>query len=125
MNAKKLIAAVATVTAFAAANTAFAAEWVEFTDFKSSKSRAEVMAELRQSQDNGSYAAARQEAVNPAAGFTGTKTRAQVMAELEQSQADGTYAAMHQEYEGQIPGLNNVANTRTRFAGKASTGNTN
>lgn len=119
MNARKMIAAVATMTAFAAANTAFAAEWVEFNDFRSTKTRAEVMAELKQSQADGSYATARQEVVDPAAGFTGTKTRAQVMAELEQSKADGTYAAMHQEYDGQIRGLGNGAAGNTRLAGKA------
>lgn len=122
MNAKQLIAAVAVL---AAANTAFAAEWVEFTDFKSTKTRAEVMAELKQAQADGSYAAARQEAVNPAANFTGTKTRAQVMAELEQSKADGTYAALHQEYEGQFPGLSNGAATGTRLAGKAGAAEAN
>jgi hypothetical protein len=50
MNAKKLIAAVAV---FAAASSAFASEWVDFSDFKSTRTRAEVVAELKQAQAQG------------------------------------------------------------------------
>lgn len=120
MNVTKLIAAVAV---FAAANTAFAAEWVEFNDFKPSLSRAEVKAELNAAQANGSYAAARQEYAAPAEGVALSKTRSQVVAELNQSQADGSYAALHQQYEGQVPGLNRSASTR--LAGAVQSGNTN
>ncbi|GIZ50070.1 DUF4148 domain-containing protein [Noviherbaspirillum aridicola] len=122
MNTRKMIAAFAV---FAAANTAFAAEWVEFTDFKSTKTRAEVMAELRQAQADGSYALARQEVVDPAASFTGTRTRAEVIAELEQSKADGTYAVLHQEFEGQYPAAGNGAGAGTRLAGKVRPANAN
>lgn len=55
MNAKKLIAAVA-VFAATATSSAFASEWVDFTDFKSTKTRAEVIAELQQSNANGQLA---------------------------------------------------------------------
>jgi len=58
MNAKKLIAAVAV---FAAANSALAAEWVEFPSVPSTKTRAEVMAELKQARADGSYASLHQE----------------------------------------------------------------
>ncbi|HEY8608455.1 MAG TPA: DUF4148 domain-containing protein [Noviherbaspirillum sp.] len=122
MNAKKIFAAVAV---FAAANSAFAAEWVEFSDFKSTRTRAEVIAEMKQAQADGTYAAARQEAPVPAANFASGKTRAQVVAELEQSKADGSYALMHQEYQGQFPGLTTGANAGTRLAGSANAGNAN
>lgn len=55
MNAKTLIAAVA-VFAATATGSAFASEWVDFTDFKSTKTRAEVIAELQQSNTNGQIA---------------------------------------------------------------------
>lgn len=58
MNAKKIIAAVAVL---AAANSAFAAEWVEFNNVQSTRTRAEVVAELKQAQADGTYAALRQE----------------------------------------------------------------
>jgi hypothetical protein len=53
MNAKKMIAAVAV---FAATSSAFASEWVDFSDFKSTKTRAEVMAELKQANADGQLA---------------------------------------------------------------------
>lgn len=53
MNTKKLIAAVAV---FAATSSAFASEWVDFSDFKSTKTRAEVIAELKQANANGQLA---------------------------------------------------------------------
>lgn len=53
MNAKQLIAA---VTVFAAAGSAFASEWVDFSDFKSTKTRAEVVAEMKQANGRGQVA---------------------------------------------------------------------
>lgn len=123
MNAKKLIAAVAV---FAAANSALAAEWVEFTNVTSTKTRAEVMAEMKQARDDGSYAAARQEYVEPAAAVATApagKTRAQVQAELAQSVADGSYAALHQEYQGQYRAIGKAASTQ--LAGEAGAANAN
>jgi hypothetical protein len=65
--------------AFAFASTAFAAS-PEFVDpaagFVSSKTRAEVTAEIKGAQPTSEYA-------QPEAGFASTKTRAQVRAELE------------------------------------------
>lgn len=118
MNAKKLITAAAI---FAATGSAFAAEWVDFSDFKSTRTRAEVMAELQADQGR---TAANTEYVEPAAGFASTRTRAQVMAELRQSQADGSYAVLHQEYQGQFPGLDNGDN-RVRLAGDAGAARSN
>lgn len=114
MNAKKLIAAVAV---FAATGSAFASEWVDFNDFQSTKTRAEVVAELQAAQANGNYVAGGQEFVAPDAQFASTKTRAQVIAELKQSQADGSYALAQQEYEGQFPALRNVGTADARLAG--------
>lgn len=115
MNAKQLIAAVAV---FAAAGSAFANStdaYVEFTNVVSTKTRAEVVAELKQAQAEGSYVVggveypnqfaastytARQHAAAPAASG---KTRAEVIAELKQAQADGTYVVGGQEFENQVP----------------------
>jgi hypothetical protein len=61
MNAKKLIAAVAV---FAVAGSAFAVgsdDTAHYNLGKSSKTRAEVMAELRQAQANGTYIVGGQE----------------------------------------------------------------
>lgn len=114
MNAKKMIAALALL---ATASLASASEWVEFTDFKSTRTRAEVMAELEQSQADGSYAALHQEIADPVAGFVPGKTRAQVLAELKQSVADGSYAELHQEFQGQLPPV--YVDGATRLAGNA------
>jgi hypothetical protein len=104
MNTKHLIAALAVLTA---TGSAFAHEWVDFSDFQSTKTRAEVNAELKDAQASGNYVVGGQEFVAPDAQFASTKTRAQVVAELKQSQADGSYALAHQEYEGQFPAVNN------------------
>ncbi|WP_192804895.1 DUF4148 domain-containing protein [Noviherbaspirillum aerium] len=53
MNAKQLIAA---VTVFAATGSAFASEWVDFSDFKSTKTRAEVIADMKQADALGQMA---------------------------------------------------------------------
>ena len=113
MNAKQLIAAVAV---FAAASSAFADPTGNFTDFvnlPSSKTRAEVTAELRQARNEGSYTiAGGQEFVttttqtagiatsraNTAVAATPAKTRAEVVAELKQAQAAGSYIVGGEEY---------------------------
>lgn len=104
MNTKHMIAALAVL---GATGSAFAHEWVDFSDFQSTKTRAEVAAELKDAQASGNYVVGGQEFVAPDAHFASTKTRAQVVAELKQSQADGSYALAHQEYEGQFPAVNN------------------
>ncbi|MFC7517701.1 DUF4148 domain-containing protein [Herbaspirillum sp. GCM10030257] len=121
MNVKKLIAAVAV---FAATGASFAADatypYVDHSQFQSTRTRAEVMAELKDSQENGDYVVGGREFVAPDAKFASTKTRAQVMAELRQAQEDGSYALAQQEFEGQYPVLQNRnANTRLANTGKA------
>jgi len=116
MNAKKLIAAVAV---FAAAGTSFAADanypYVDHSQFQSTRTRAEVMAELKASQANGDYTVGGREFAAPDAKFASTKTRAQVVAELRQAREDGSYALAQQEFEGQYPVLQNQ-NAATRLA---------
>lgn len=87
MNAKHLIAAVAVL---AANGAAIAQEFVEpGVNFVSTRTRAEVMAELKQAQANGIYRVLDTE--YPIIKQSGTpRTRAEVLAELEQAQADGT-----------------------------------
>lgn len=113
MNAKKLIAAVAV---FAATSSAFASEWVDFNDFQSTKTRAEVAAQLKDAQASGNYVVGGREFTAPDARFASAKTRAQVVAELKQSQADGSYAVLQQEYEGQAPALASTGNSGSRLA---------
>ncbi len=101
MNAKQLIAAVATLTALTAATTAFADQ--NETRITSGKTRADVIAELQQAQKDGSApiysfvgntnpAAAAGNGAHPQNGNaipTG-KTRAEVVAELKQSDSAST-----------------------------------
>jgi hypothetical protein len=116
MNAKNIIAAVA---AFAAAGSVFANEmtpWPELENFKSTKTRAEVMAELEQAQAEGTYVAGGTEfaglvpalaksnraesaatAVASAPAAQG-KTRAQVYRELIEAQRDGNYVVGGTEF---------------------------
>lgn len=99
MKAKQLIVAVAAAVALPL--PAFADQlypYVYFSGFQSTKSRAEVMQELKDAQANGNYVVGGNEYVSPAAGFVSSKSRAHVIAELQQSEADGSYALAHQEY---------------------------
>ena len=82
MNAKQLIAA---VSIFAATGSVFAAEWADFSDFVSTKTRAEVIAELKQAQADGTLAASQSETtVLPQLAGT-PRSRAEVRAEAIQS----------------------------------------
>jgi predicted RNase H-like HicB family nuclease len=130
MNAKNMIAAVAV---FAAAGSVFASEltpWPELENFKSTKTRAEVIAELKQAQANGTYVAGGTETPElvpalakttrsgtPVASAPATahgKTRAEVYQELVQAQADGSYVAGGREFIEQ-----SVQRPRaTQYAGK-------
>jgi hypothetical protein len=116
MNTKNLIAALAVLTA---TGSAFAAEWNDFSDFQSTKTRAEVASELKDAQAKGNYVVGGKEFVAPDAGFASTKTREQVAAELKQSEADGSYALLHQEFEGQVPAAG-VTAARLARSGKAA-----
>jgi hypothetical protein len=84
MNAKKLIVALGVV---AAAGSAFAAdrtgEYVDFSNVQTSKTRAEVVAELNQARNQG-YVVGGQE-FTPVANVVSTRTRAEVRAEAIQA----------------------------------------
>jgi hypothetical protein len=101
MNAKKLIVALSLL----AAGSAFADDmnypYVKFDDFQSTKTRAEVMAELQQARADGSYVVGGNEYKAPDAHFVSTKTRAQVLAELQDAQRDGTYVVGGEAWVGQ------------------------
>jgi hypothetical protein len=86
MNAKHLIAVVSVL----AAGSTFAQEFVApDAGFVSTKTRAEVIAELQQARADGSLEIS--EYGYPVIPQTGTpKTRAEVVAEVEQARADGT-----------------------------------
>lgn len=93
MNAKKLMIAAAV---FAAAGSAFAATDItgtfeDFTNVPSSKTRAEVTADLNQGRIQAPVAAT--EYVEPARNFASTKTRAEVVAELKDAAAQGQLAS--------------------------------
>ncbi|RJF97323.1 DUF4148 domain-containing protein [Noviherbaspirillum saxi] len=109
MNAKNLIAAVAV---FAAAGSALADNtypYVDHSNFVSTKTRAEVIAEMNQANANGQIA--RQTEFVEFNNVASTKTRAEVRAELEKAQADGQYAGNRTpEFFEFI----NVASTKTR-----------
>jgi anti-sigma28 factor (negative regulator of flagellin synthesis) len=88
MNAKHLIAA---VTVLAATGSVLAQEFVEpGVNFVSTRTRAEVVAELKQAQADGTYLVLDTE--YPIIKQAGTpRTRAEVLAELKQAQDDGSY----------------------------------
>lgn len=92
MNAKKMMLAAAV---FATASSAFAAVDVtgtfeDFTNMPSSKTRAEVIAEMSQGRNQTPVAAT--EYVEPARNFASSKTRAEVVAELRVAAAQGQLA---------------------------------
>jgi hypothetical protein len=107
MNAKKLIVALSLL----AAGSAFADDvnypYVKFDDFQSTKTRAEVMAELQQARADGSYVVGGNEYEAPDAHFVSTKTHAQVRAELQDAQRDATYVVGGEAWVGQysVPGV--------------------
>lgn len=100
MKAKQLIVAVAAVAATGSVFAQGNAEWVEFNDFVSTKSRAEVKAELAQAYAQGDLA--RNTEYVEFTQFASTTPRAQVRAELAAGQS--TEWVEHA----------NVASTKTR-----------
>lgn len=108
MNAKKLIAAVAV---FAATSSAFASEWVDFSNFKSTKTRAEVVAEIKQANANGQVAGNSEFVEFKSAPVASGKTRAEVRAELEKAYADGQLAT---NGSSEFVEFTNVASSKTR-----------
>lgn len=108
MNAKNLIAA---VSLFAAAGSVLADStypYVEFTNVPSTRTRAEVMNELKSAQASGELS--RQTEYVEHTKVASGKTRAEVRAELEQAYAEGHYASTQPEYVE----FTRVASTRTR-----------
>ena len=95
MNARKMMIAAAV---FAAAGSAFAATDVtgtfgDFTNIPSTKTRAEVVADMNQGHAQNQVAATETEYAEPARGFTSSKTRAEVVAELRDAAARGQLAS--------------------------------
>lgn len=116
MNIKHLIAV--TLTALAAGSTAAdqVYPYSDFSGFQSTRTRAEVVAELGQAQGSTAYVAGGSEFVAPDAGFASSKTRAQVVAELRQALEDGSYQVVGGEaFPGQYPGVV-PSPARTRLA---------
>ncbi|KRB67911.1 DUF4148 domain-containing protein [Noviherbaspirillum sp. Root189] len=115
MNFRKLFASVAILSA---TGSALAQQsnypFVEFSGFQSSKTRAEVMEELKASKASGDYVVGSSEYVAPDLHFKSTKSRAEVLAELEQAKADGTYA--RQDFDTQYPGSPSYASASERLA---------
>lgn len=88
MNAKHLIAAVAVL---ASTGSVLAQEYVDpAANFVSTRTRAEVIAELKQTQADGMDRVLEHE--YPVIKMVGVpRTRAEVLAELKQAQVDGSY----------------------------------
>jgi hypothetical protein len=134
MNAKNLIAAVAVF----AAGSSFASEataWPELENFKSTKSRAEVVAEMKQAQANGTYVAGGVEtpelvpalaktipadsAKAAVAAAPAEKTRAEVYQELVRARAEGNYVVGGREFEE----FRFQGSDTNRYASEDKTGN--
>ena len=79
---------IAALALFAAAGSVFAAdtnEWADFSNFVSTKARADVVAELKQAQTDGTLAASQSEAPVFASVAGTARSRAEVRAEAIQS----------------------------------------
>lgn len=108
MNMKQLIAAVAVFTAAGSAFAAGQTEFIDHTDFQSTKTRAQVRAELAQRSAPSAVVATR-EWVEHAPVVAATTTRAQVRAELDKAYAAGALSA-NKEWVEHTP----IASTKTR-----------
>jgi len=94
MNAKHLLTAVAVLVS---ASSAFAQEYVvPDAGFVSTKSRAEVVAEISQAQADGSLTFV--EHNYPVVQFASSKSRAEVLAELDQARVDGSLNFVEHSY---------------------------
>lgn len=110
MNAKQLIAAVAVLTAAGSALADQTYPYVDFSNHASTKTRAEVIAEMKNATPAEKQAKNTEYVEFKAAALPG-KSRTEVRAELEQAYASGqTIANSNQEYVQ----FTNVASTRTR-----------
>lgn len=114
MNAKQLIASVALLTATGAVFAQAAEYEVPNANFVSTKTRAEVVAELKQAQNAGTYVAGGEaysgdrvimaQTARPqnAPAVAAGKTRAEVIAELQQAKADGSFVAGGTEFANDV-----------------------
>jgi len=109
MNTKNILVAAAV---FAASATAFAQQ-TEFVapdaGFISTKTRAEVVADLNQAYGQGALASQQYDG-QPTIQLAGTKSRADVVAELNQAYREGTLATQQRDGEDLIQ----FAGTKTR-----------
>ena len=137
MNAKQLIASVALLTATGAVFAQVSEYEVPNANFVSTKTRAEVIAELKQAKVAGTFVAGGEvysgervivaQTARPtnAPVLAAGKTRAEVIAELEQAKADGSFVAGGTEYPNDVPVV--AKNLRSRgeaiesASGKAAT----
>jgi hypothetical protein len=103
MNIKNLIAAAAVFTVAGSALAEQTYPYVDFAGVQSTRTRAEVTAELNQAQAQRGYVIGGQEFAAPDATFAGTRSRSQVAAELQRAQEEGTYMVGGEEYAGQQP----------------------
>ncbi|HJV79418.1 DUF4148 domain-containing protein [Noviherbaspirillum sp.] len=109
MNAKNLIAAVAVLTAAGSALADQTYPYVDFSNHASTKTRAEVIAEM-QAATPAELQAKNTEYVEFKTAAVPGKTRAEVRAELEQAYASGQVATGNNEYVE----FTHVASTRSR-----------
>lgn len=115
MNIRKLFASIAVLSG---TGSALAQQsnypFVEFSGFQSTKTRAEVMEDLRASKASGDYVAGGREYDAPDLHFKSTKSRDEVIAELEQARAAGTYA--RQDFDTHYPGSPGYLSASNRLA---------
>ena len=95
MNAKKLIVVIAMLAGAGSTFAGEAARSENNVDFRSTKTRAEVIAEFNQAKADGTYIGSGEiyamQSVQINASNTSGETRAEVRAELAQALADGSY----------------------------------
>jgi len=77
--------------------------YVDFSGFQSTKTRAEVIAELDARRASGEHVVSNHEYPSPDRSFRSVKSRSEVLAELEQAKADGTYA--RNDFDTEYPGM--------------------
>lgn len=88
MQVKNLFAAAAIVFATGSAFASEVTPWPEYDNFKSTKTRAEVVSELKQAQAEGKLIVGD---ITPEPAFVSTQSRSQVSRELLQERSGGKY----------------------------------
>lgn len=128
MNAKQLIASVVLLGAAGVVLAQSTEYETPNANFVSTKTRAEVVAELKQAQADGSFVAGGEEYLNQnervalvkaarpviatAAAPVAGKSRAEVVAELVAAKAEGSYVTGGYEYAEQLPVMANGIRNR-------------